>query len=91
MSNRNPIDFKTKKNCSLQYERINLKISKNLNRDRKDKLQLIQTQLDKSTSSLNADNSFEETKILEGELLRLNEDNLADRATIFKNTALLNY
>ena len=34
--------------------------------------------------------SFEKTKKLDGELLRINEDFLADQATIFKNTALLN-
>ena len=33
---------------------------------------------------------FEETKILDGELLRLNEDFLADQAAILKNKVLLN-
>ena len=37
-----------------------------------------------------ADDLFEETKNLEGELLRLNEDFLADQAEILKNTALIN-
>ena len=40
--------------------------------------------------SINAGNTFKETKKLEGELLRLNEDFLADQAAIFENTALLN-
>ena len=60
---------------------------KKLNKERKDKTKLIQTQLNKLTSSINADNTFKETKILEGELSRLNEDFLADQAAIFKNTA----
>ena len=75
--------------CDMR--KSSLKFRKNLNRDRKDKLQLIQTQLNISTSSINADNCFEETKILEGELLRLNKYFLADQAAIFKNTTLLNY
>ena len=54
-------------------------------------MQDIQKQLNKLTLSLNADNMFEDTKILEGELIRLNEDYLADQADIFKNNALLNY
>ena len=59
------------------------------NTERKDRVKLIQTQLNTLTSSINADNLFEETKLLEEELLRLNEDFLEDQAAIFKNTTLL--
>ena len=60
---------------------------KELNSERKDKKQLNQTQLNKWTSNIYAEESFEETNKLEGELLRIK---IADQAAIFKNTALLN-
>ena len=47
--------------------------------------------MDKLTSIINADNTFEETNKLESELVRLNEDYLAGHVAISKNTALMNY
>ena len=67
-----------------------LRYQKQINYERKVKMQDIQTWLNKLTSSINGDNTFEETKILTGEIIRLNEDYLADQAAIFNNTALLN-
>ena len=64
---------------------------KEINSERKDKKnQLVQTQLNKLISSINAEELFAETTKLEGELLRINEDFLADQAAIFKNIASLN-
>ena len=44
-----------------------LRYQKQINYERKVKMQDIQTWLNKLTSSINGDNTFEETKILEGE------------------------
>ena len=60
------------------------------NSERKCKIHKLQTQINKLTSSINAEESFEETKKLEGELLKINEDYLADQSANFKNTVLLN-
>ena len=49
-----------------------LSYQKQINYERKYKLHDIQTKLNELTSSINTDNMFEETKIIEGELIRLN-------------------
>ena len=49
----------------------------------------IDTRVNKLTSIVNADNELEETKFLECDLKRLNEDYLADQAAI-KTTASIN-
>ena len=46
-----------------------LKYQKQINYERKGKMQDIQKQFYKLTASINADNTLEETKILEGDLI----------------------
>ena len=67
--------------CSMRESTLSYR--KKIKSERKCKVQIIQTQINKLTSSINAVESFEETKKLEGELLEINEDFLADQAAIF--------
>ena len=50
-----------------------------------DNLKDTETKNNKLTSSLNADNKLEESKILESGLSRLSEEYLADQAAIFNS------
>ena len=55
---------------SMRESTLNYQQTKKL--ERKNNIQTLQTQINKLTSSINAEESFEETKRLEGELLKIN-------------------